>query len=454
MKAITLKILFVCITVIMYACQPSAVRETVEPHPVTEEGLIASALYAAEHVGSDDAKADILRRIAMMKLTQDKIGEALDFAVQIPTQLDKDEVIADIAVALTERGARERARSLTNQIESEYQRSRVLAGIAVAYERAEEYRRGRELAETIPDPNYKARAVAGIAVIYYAEGYGDLASRLFNQALEAARQEQSLTHHIETLLYISVKYNEAGQEQRAREVFADALELAGRINNEHQLVNVWNTILAAYSEAGSEVAVIDDAVTVAHAVGEREDFYKDELLGRVVIAYAKEGLYDQMTETITEIGDIPLRATTLARTSVIVHDSNYEEKSNKLITEALLLIDRIDSETFQRRTLREIGLAAAETRRFSVIDEVLNTLDDKQILAEIASNAAGKALEADNQVLFSNYLKQSISALDTMDDPVEQSRKLFTIAELYDRSGYTPDEDTKLIVSKVLHAID
>ncbi len=445
--------LFAFITIFFYACQPSAVRETVEPHPVTEEGLIASALYAAERVDAG-ARSDILRRIALMKLAQDDIDAALDFAVQIPSQSDRDETLADIAIEITGRGERERARSLTNQIESEYEQSRVLAGIAVAYEQAEEYRRGRELAETIPDPNFKARAVAGIAVIYYAEGYGDLASRLFDQALDAARREQSITHHIESLLYISVKYNEAGQTQRAQEVFADALELTGRINNESQLVIVWETILNAYSDAGRDAAIINEAVNVARTIGEREEYYKDELLGRIAVAYANAGMYEQMTETTAGINDIPLRATTFAQAAVALKENEYDDDGAALFKEALSLAGRIDSDIFKQRTLREIGIAAVEASQFSAVDEVLNTLDNKEMLADVASNAAGKALELGEQELFTRYLEQSIAALDEIEDPVTQSKKLFTVAELYDRSGQTPDEDINLIVSKVLHAID
>lgn len=440
--------------IFVYGCQPFGVRKAVEPHPVTEEGLIASALYAAGRVTSDEVKSNMLRRIALMKLSKNETDTALDLAGQIPVQTERDRTTAEIAIFLSENGGREHARSLAGQIQSDFHRSRILAEVAVAYERAGEYRRGRELAEKISDPNFQARAVAGIAVIYYAGGYGDLASRLFNQALQAARREQSITHHIETLLYISQKYNEAGQRQRSREVFSNVLELTDQIGNEQHLVNVWGAILNTYSGAGQNDVIIERAISVARAMGDNAAYYRDELVSRVAIAYANVSSYDRMFDAIEEIGDIPLRATTKSQAAVIAERNGDREKANGLLVDATALSEQISGEVFKQRVLLDIGIDAANIIRFDIVDTVIDMLDAPRSVAEVALHAAHKAMEQDNTDAFARFAKQSVEALDAIGDPVEQAAMLVSLAELYDRSGFTPDEDTTLIVSKILHTVD
>lgn len=451
----TIKIFFVVLFVItIYACQPSAVRETVEPHPVTEEGLIASSLYAAERVGSDDVMANMLRRISLLKVRQDQFDTALEFADQIPTQSEKDRTIADIAIAINDQGERGRARSIAAQIESDYEKSRVLAEIAVAYERAEEYRQGRELAEEITDPNFKARAIAEIAVVYQEAGYGDLASRLFNQALTAARTEQSITHHIETLLFIAEQYYEAGRQQGARDVFADALRLADDVRLEQHVVSVWGNFLTSYRKAGQDNTVIEHALTAARDMGEAEGYYRDELLSRIAIALAHESNYDRAQSVTGDIEDAPLRATTYSRLAVIAHNRNDTEEAGGLLNTAVEVSGTMSEGTFKQRAMRDIAIHAVEMHQYDTVDRLLDKIDEPQFAADAASLAADTALEEDDEDAFNRYLKKTVAAFDIIEDPVVKSEILFSIAELYERSGYTPDEDTKLIVSKALHAVD
>ncbi len=440
--------------VLLYGCQPSALRDVVEPHPVTEKGLIASAMYAAERVGSDEVKSNTLRRIALLKLDQNETGAAVDHAVQIPLQNERDRTIADVAIFLTGRGEHDRARSLVNRIQSDFHKSRALAGIAVGYERAAEYRRGRELAEEILDPNYQARALAGIAVIYYEEGYGDLASRLFNQALQSARREQSITHHIETLLYISEKYTEAGQRQRSREVFTNVIELSGQIGNDQHLVNVWGAILHTYPHAGQNDSIIEQAISVARAMGDNAAYYRDELMSRAAIAYANISSYDRMFDAIDEITDIPLRVSTMAQSSAAADGNGDREIADRLLADAINMSEQISGDVFRQRALRDLGIYAATISRFDTVDEVIDKLDSPRAVADVAAYAARKAMERDYTDALTRFKKKSVKALDEIDDRIGQAEALVSIAELYNRSGVTPDEDTTLIVSKLLHAVE
>ena len=445
---------FIAISLYFSACQPGAVRDVSEPHPVTGDGLIASALYAAERIGSDEVKSDILRNTALMQLNRNDVEKAFDYASRIPVQNRQDETVADIAIFLGDNGERDRARSVANQIESDYHRSHAMAGIAVAYERAGRYRHGRQLAEEIPDPIFQARAFADIAVIYYAEGYRDLGSRIFNQALQAVRREQSITHHIETLVYISQKYNEAGQQRQSREIFSNVMQLTGDIGNEQHLVGIWGVILQSYEDMGQSESIIENALSVVRGMGDNASYYRDEMISRVAIAYANRRSYDRMNDVLEEIGDLPLRVVTIAESAMIADKNGDDKKADDLFARAMDLSEQIPGGVFKERALRDVGIFAANAYRFDTVDTVIRRLRGSGTIASLTSHAAQKALDTDNKDVFARYLKQSVQVLDAIDDRVAQTESLFAIAGLYDRSGMTPDKDTNLTVSKILYDLE
>jgi tetratricopeptide (TPR) repeat protein len=445
---------FIAVSIFFSACQPGALRDTVEPHPVTGEGLIASALYAAERIESDEVRSDILRNTALMKLHQDDMEKAFDYASRIPVQNRKDQTSADIAIFLGDNGERDRARSVANQIQSDYHKSRALAGIAVAYERAGQYRHGRQLAEEIPDPNFQARAFADIAVIYYAEGYRDLGSRIFNQALQAVRREQSITHHIETLVYISQKYIEAGQQRQSREIFSDIMQLTNEIGNEQHLVSTWGVILQSYDEMGQSESIIDNALSVALGMGENASYYRDEMINRVAIAYASRQSYDRMSDALEEIGDLSLRVVTIAESAMISDKNGDDRRADDLFAQAIDLSEQIPDGVFKERALRNLGVFAANAYRFDMVDMVMRKLRSSGARARLASRAAQKALDTNDKDVFARYLKQSVQELDAIDDRVAQAESLFAIAELHNRSGMMPDKDTNVTVSKILYGLE
>jgi tetratricopeptide (TPR) repeat protein len=445
---------FIAISIFFSACRPGAVRDVVEPHPVTGEGLIASALYAAERIGSDEVKSDILRNTALMILNQNDVEKAFDYTSRIPIQNRKDQTSADIAIFLGDNGDRDRARSVANQIQSDYHKSRALAGIAVSYERAGQYRYGRELAEEIPDPNLQARAFADIAVIYYGEGYRDLGSRIFNQALQAVRREQSITHHIETLVYISQKYKEAGQQRQSREIFSNVMQLTNEVGNEQHLVSIWGLILQSYDEMGQSDSIIDNALTVARGLGENASYYRDEMINRVATAYASRQSYDRMDGALEEIGDLPLRVVTIAESAMLTDNNGDENMADDLFARAIDLSEQIPDGVFKERALRDLGISAANAYRFDTVDRVMRKLQSSGAKASLASHAAHKALDTNDKDVFAHYLKQSVQALDAIDDLVAQTESLSAIAGLYNRSGMTPDKNTNVIVSKILYGLE
>jgi hypothetical protein len=450
----TILVLTLCLGTAVYSCRPPAEREPAEPHPAAKRGMVDAALYAAERMGSEEVHAGAARRIALLYSGGGAVDEALSLAREIPLQENRERTLADVAIELAEGGDRERAQAIAREIDSEYHASRVLAATAVAYERAEEYRRGRELAATIGDPNYRARAFAGIGAIYYAEGYGDLASRLFNQALDAVRREQSITHHVETLSYIAQKYNEAGQTRRAIETFSEAVDLSGKIGSEQHLLTVWGGMLAAYRSAGASDSVIDDAVGAARSMGERGDYYRDELLSRAAAAYAAIGAFERMRDALDGIGDAPLRTATRARSAAAAFDYGDMDTGAKLLAEAADSSGEIQSDIFRQRAQWEVGAIAAEAGRYDTVDRILEMLEDPQFAGRLAADAANAALDLGDNAAFERYLGRLFAAMQEAKERADKVDLLVSLAELHYRSGRDLDGDSVLAVSRVLYRVE
>lgn len=437
-----------------YACQPTAVRETAVPHPITEEGMIALTLFVADRVESEDLQSNLYRRVALYKLGQEEVEAAINFAENIPVQETKDRTIADISIFLCGRGELERAHVMLEGIVSDFHRSRVMAELAASYERVEEFRRGRDLTETIPDPNYQSRAFADIAALYHELGYTDLASRIFNQAVQAARKEQSVTHHVETLLYVVQKLYETGRHQRADGLFSQIIDLAGQIQSEQHLVAMWGTILENYPSSDLGESVLRDAMNVARNMDHGAGYFRDELLAHVILATAQMGFLEDVHELLNEIQDVPLRAVTLARTAEILFQKGNHSAARNLLIRSRGIAHQIQSDIFRERTLCEIGLIAPRIDAFDVLDEIIDEINSPRLRFDVYIQAARMKLATDKAELFLRYLQYALLTFERIDSLTDRIELLFDIAELYDRSGLDPDREAKLIVSKVVHSVD
>jgi tetratricopeptide (TPR) repeat protein len=441
--------------IILSACQPSTVRDTDSgPHPVAEEGLFASMEYITEKFRAEAGGTQLQANLALLYLHHDDPENALLTAQSIPDVNERDRVLARIGEYMVDIGSRGQAQTIADSIRMNYYKSSVLARIAFSHEEEGDYRRGRELAETIPDPNLKARALADIAVHYYREGYGDLANRIFRQAVQSAGTESSLTHRIETLVYLADKHNQAGRGSQATDLFNEALKLTESIANPQYSIGAWEIILSSYKEAGQPDRIIDKAVSHARDIQNESEYYRNEILSAAATAYAENGSFVKAEEILSNMEDPPARAVLSAQISALYEKRGNSTEAKRFFTIAQNNIGLISIQAFKERTISEC------VRIYIEADQP----QQAEILARAHSNnAAASRLFAAVAVSYHNLrereraedmLNEALSVLSEGGEKHETASAFSDIVEAFLVTGYALYDPQKVKVSKILHSIE
>jgi tetratricopeptide (TPR) repeat protein len=436
------------------ACQPSAVRETVEMHLAAGQDMISAARYAIDRANTPEEESALFQKLAGLYVRYDRIDDALEIIDAMPVGETRDALIADIGVHYAATGSLERALGTTEGMESAYHASRVRAAAAVAYEKAGVYGEGRALAESISDPHFQAQALAGIGVVYYNEGYPDLASRLFRQGLQAAEREGSITHRIGTISEIAVLYREAGQNGPARELFNRAIDLTESIGNDRFIPEMWSMLLSRYRDAGMDDEIVRRAEGAAGGLTGASGFYRDQLYGSIATAYAGLGRYEDAESTAGNIQDAAVRSDAFSGIAAAAAKHSDPDRVHLFFNGAIEATDSIQSETFRNRALRDIALSAAETGAIDIAVRGAGSITDPIFRGEVFVALAEIRFREDDRDEGEAHLSRALRIIAGASEPRTPSDVFITIAFLYDHAGIETDEETRLLVSKVLHSLE
>jgi tetratricopeptide (TPR) repeat protein len=441
--------------IILAACQPSAVRDTDRgPHPVAEEGLLASMEYITEKFKDEAGGTQLQANLAILYLHHDDPENALLTAQSIPDVNERDRVLARIGEYQVEHGSREQAHTIAELIRTDYYKSSVLARIAFSYEEEGEYRRGRELAEIIPDPNLKARALADIAVQYNREGYGDLANRIFRQAIQTAETEGSLTHRIETLVYLAIKHNQAGRGREATDLFNEALKFTESIPDAQHSIGSWKTILASFTDAGQPAGVIDRAAKSLGDTQNGADYYRNELLSLIAIAYAKNGSFPKAEEILSDMEDASGRAVLSAHISALYEERGNSTEAKRFFTITQNNIDLVSIPTFKDRSISECARIYIEADQPHQADILARAHSNNATASRLFASLAVSYHNLKERERAENMLREALSILSESRNKYETASAFPDIAEAFLVMGYTLSDMQKEKISKILHSIE
>jgi tetratricopeptide (TPR) repeat protein len=436
------------------ACQPSAVRETVDVHPAAGQNMISAARYAMDRSNTPEERSALLQQLAGLYVRYNRIDEALEIIDAMPAGESRDALIADIGVHYVATGSPDRALEAVEGMESAYHASRVRAAVAVAYETAGDYGKGRTLAESISEPHFQAKAFAGIGVVYYNEGYPDLASRLFRQGLQAAERERSITHRIGAITELAVLYRKAGQNGPARELFNQAIDLTETIGNDQFIPVMWSMLLSRYRDAGLDDEIVRRAERAAGGLTGASGFYRDQLYGSIAAAYAGLGRYDDAESTAGNIQDAAVRSDAFSDIAAAAAKHDDPDRAHRIFNGALAVTDSIQSETFRNRALRDIALSAAEAGAIGIAVRGTESITDPIYRGEVFVTLAEIRFREDDRREGEAQLSRALRIVAGASERRAPSAVFITIAFLYDHAGIEADEETRLLVSKVLHSLD
>ena len=254
-----------------------------------EAGLYDPALQIATVIGDISEKAGALSDVAQKfaevgqkEKAAEVLFQTLEAAKAVEEKTDPAlNMISDIALRYADIGQCHQAAEAAKLISEAQSREQTVAEIAAKCETGQQ-----EKAITTPEEKTEP-AITGI----HAE------TDQYDQALQATRVMEDTSDKAEALLAIAHKYAEAGAEEKATEIFFQALQLANSIEdpwNPWVKVGVLTLIAGKYIEAGQ----YDQALTITRTM--KDDTPKTGVLAEVASKYAEAGAQEKAAELLSQ----------------------------------------------------------------------------------------------------------------------------------------------------------
>ena len=404
--------------------------------PDTAEKILSQSLQEAQRIESPlpFRKADALQQIAV---TYAKAGN-YDRAIPI-------------------------AQSIANTDYSVYYKAQALAGIASEYVQDGQLEPALQIAQTINAADTKAKAMAAIAAGYANKKQPEKASQVFSQALAVAQAADNpniskpglladvaleyakagqldaplaVVQKLEdafikakSLAAIALLYSQAGQQQQANQLLSQAIESVNEIKEDYQKSEVRQEIIRNSIEAGQP----DYALLVAQTIP--DEFARSETLQQVAFQAVEKGQNEFALKIVQAIDKkfVDYRNSVLQRIAIGYAKAGEYDKALQIAADTTYN-DRV-------RTLAAIATEYSKAGQPKRAAEIFSqSLQAANALESPDSNAQGKAAvaleyaKAGQQKRATEILSQALQVAQTIKDPSSYSYVLRTIADDYIRA--------------------
>ncbi|NEQ24373.1 MAG: hypothetical protein F6K28_35705, partial [Microcoleus sp. SIO2G3] len=226
---------------------------------------------------------------------------------------------------------------------------------------------------------------------------------------------------------IAYHYATIGQPQKSLEILPQSLQVANSLQGAEfkliALIEIAETYLAA-GQREPVPAILAQSLQLAQTFEHPNPYRKAEVLGRVAIAYAQAGEYDQALDISKTIENPSYyRANVLA-----VVANQYAQ--NGQIEQALQLAQSLDADEFKVKTLRDIALSYVKAGEQDKASDVFSQSVE-------SARSLGETLLADTitQYAAAGQLETALSAAQTINDAESKAKALSAIALLYAKAG-------------------
>ncbi len=230
-----------------------------------------------------------------------------------------------------------------------------------------------------------------------------------------------------TLSAIAYHYATIGQPQKSLEILPQSLQVVNSLQGAEFKMIALTEIAEAYLAAGQREpvpAILAQSLQLARAFEHSNPSRKAEVLGRVAIAYAQAGEYDQALEISKTIENAPYY-----RTGVLgAIASQYAQKGQ--MEQALQLAQSLDAGYTKANTLSEIALNYLKTGQQEKASDIFSQAVEtarpvgETLLAEIITKYAA-----------AGQLETALSTAQTINDAGGKAKALSAIALLYTKAG-------------------
>lgn len=350
--------------------------------------LLAEALQTVQTLSNNQsyAKTKSLAAIALQYAAIGQTNQALtilDQSIQTEKSIQgaefKTQALTAIAQAYVAAGKLEQASGILDQslrhaqavqTQNPARQGELLAAVASTYAQARQYNQALQVAQRITNaPYHKASAISAVALEYIQQK--ELEKALMTaQRIESHKDMADIKAKL--LAKIGSQYIQAGKQDQAAKVFAQAIQTAQIVDSPYDQSRILSDVIVNYAQAGQPDAALQLLRKTANP-----DYFKSRTLAAIAISYAKAGKPVEASQVLSQ---------TLA---TIAATSDTNEKSNaradiilsfmeaKRFDFAAQIAQAIEDEFTRADSLREIGVQAADAGQTDIAMQIIQSVDSK-----------------------------------------------------------------------------
>jgi hypothetical protein len=412
--------------------------------------VLAEALQTVQTLSSTQsyAKTKSLATIALQYAAIEQTEPALkilDQSVQTEKSIQgaefKSQALTAIAQAYLAAGKFEQASRILDQSlpyaravqnSNPYRQGELIAAVASTYAKTRQYNQALKVAQLITNaPYHKASAIAAVS-----RQYGQQA-----EPEQALRTAETIENHKDTaeikvklLADIGNQYIQAGKQDKAAQVFAQAVQTVQIVENTDEQSRLLSEVIVKYAQAGQPDAALQLIPKIA-----TPGYSKARALAAIATSYAKAGQQAKASQALSQT------LATIAATSDTNQKSDSRGESIRNFIEAkrfdyaLQIAQAIEDEFTRADTLRDIAVQAADAGQTDSALQIIKALETKFVdhrstvlhrvaLAHAKAGQYDKALQVaqtlDNRTA---YRAKTLGAIATQSIKTGQSQRASAI---------------------------
>ncbi|MDP2899257.1 MAG: hypothetical protein Q8Q12_22195 [bacterium] len=264
------------------------------------------------------------------------------------------------------------------------------------------------VSQTIGDVGSRAWALASVAAAYADAGDRERASQIFSEALQLAEREEDDYPKVLNLTTIALRYAETIEKGKSAEILSRAIAVAEGIGGPNwkpavlpprERTDKKRSVLALVSEAfrstkevlgiGSREPGADELEDLADRQQGRSAEDRKRIATFLISSNCIErGRYDEALRAIELIPRIPSKIGYLCRLAEKQAQAGEQEKASTLLSQAHKLLEAMDGASPERYTLQRMAGTYAriglEDRALEIADKVADEVAKAAIQAEVA----------------------------------------------------------------------
>lgn len=404
---------------------------------LAQVGYVDKALSIVQEMMREPYDSILLSELMEGKYDDDQLAQLLTFAVALKEGLDRDGVLAELAVHYAERGQLTQAVSIIRTWMSEsYREDQTWGRIAEQCVKLGKFNNAASCAGQIKEGREKAVVLAGIAVVCEEAGERELANEMYLWAEECiAAEEPGSYFQISACCAVAEKYIDGGMDVRAAALLSKAAITVGALRN------------LKYRSWGQSATIArllfridqDEFARELLSLSERwADEVDDELrlanfMRNIADAYAQAG---ELKAALNALDTIEINGWETA--TVLRYYAEYFRDSDDV---SLFLESMVSCE--DKTAIRNMLLMLTQQGDVDLMLRLIEALEDSRDRKYVLDEAVDACVK-------NGLFSKAIEAAVIHENPLDQAGSLVGIAARASAAEYVFAQDDLAVLSRIL----